>query len=305
MEVFRNPHDRFVRDIFKEEKNAVSFFKTSLPKEISRLLDWKEFHSADNKFMLENLEQREVDLLFSVGLSSGSSAKIYLLFEHKSYRDTKAFLQILGYLTEIYKNQSQNRNSLSVVIPVIFYQAQNKWDSGKRFIDQFELDAKRNPQLHPYIPDFEILLFPLSEIDIPSFFSQPNLKFSLYLAQNIRANKSVFLKSFYKGFQELKNIDSESERLSILKKGLSYVFSVRKEKVEDILSVLNQTERSYYKEEIMTTAERLNRQGFRRGVKLEKLNIARKMISLNFDLKTILKVTELSKKDLKDHKILP
>ncbi|EQA71089.1 hypothetical protein [Leptospira noguchii] len=54
----------------------------------------------------------------------------------------------------------------------------------------------------------------------------------------------------------------------------------------------------------MTTAEKLISEGIQQGIEKEKLETASKMFAKGIDLKTILEITGLTEKILKDHKIL-
>ncbi|WP_081100514.1 hypothetical protein, partial [Leptospira noguchii] len=59
-----------------------------------------------------------------------------------------------------------------------------------------------------------------------------------------------------------------------------------------------------YEELTVTTAEKLISEGIQQGIEKEKLETASKMFAKGIDLKTILEITGLTEKILKDHKIL-
>ncbi|WP_420866202.1 Rpn family recombination-promoting nuclease/putative transposase [Leptospira noguchii] len=42
------------------------------------------------------------------------------------YLDNSIYIQLLGYLTKIYRNQHKNGKPISVVIPFVFYHGEKK-----------------------------------------------------------------------------------------------------------------------------------------------------------------------------------
>ncbi len=82
-----NPHDRLIRETLQDKKDAISFFKNSLPEKVIELLDLKRLELTQSSFISENLKEEQTDLLFQIPLKSGKKANVYLLFEHKSYLD--------------------------------------------------------------------------------------------------------------------------------------------------------------------------------------------------------------------------
>ncbi|WP_016761252.1 Rpn family recombination-promoting nuclease/putative transposase, partial [Leptospira weilii] len=151
-----NPHDRLIRETFQDKKEAAIFFKNTLPPEVVKLLDLENLELSESSFISEELKQEQTDLLFQIPLKSGNKSNVYLLFEHKSYLENAIYIQLLGYLTEIYRNQQRNEESLSVVIPFVFYHGEKEWKLGDRFLDQFVLTSQEAEILKDFIPDFKI-----------------------------------------------------------------------------------------------------------------------------------------------------
>nr|WP_193392364.1 Rpn family recombination-promoting nuclease/putative transposase [Leptospira interrogans] len=76
------------------------------------------------------------------------------------------YIQLLGYLTEIYQNQCKNVESISIVIPFVFYQGEKEWKLGNRFLDQFVLTNQEIDILKEFMPNFKIDLFDLKTIEL-------------------------------------------------------------------------------------------------------------------------------------------
>ncbi|MBW7859424.1 MAG: Rpn family recombination-promoting nuclease/putative transposase, partial [Leptonema sp. (in: Bacteria)] len=93
---------------------------------------------VENGTFIENdLSELRSDLLFSIKTISGNPLNIYILFEHKSYRDSKIFTQLLSYIAAIHKSQTV----LMPVIPLVFYHDKQKWDLGS--LSASKVDASK------------------------------------------------------------------------------------------------------------------------------------------------------------------
>ncbi|WP_082278212.1 Rpn family recombination-promoting nuclease/putative transposase [Leptospira interrogans] len=161
-----NPHDRLIRETFQDKKEAAIFFKNTLSPEVVKLLDLEKLELSESSFISEELKQEQTDLLFQIPLKSGNKTNVYLLFEHKSYLDNSIYIQLLGYLTEIYRNQHRNGEPISVVIPFVFYHGEKEWKLGNQLLDQFVLTNQEVDILKDFIPNFKIDLFDLKEIEL-------------------------------------------------------------------------------------------------------------------------------------------
>ena len=133
-------HDLFVKGFLSNLSEAIDFFDGSLPKNITNLLHLEKLELTKETFIGKDHDESRMDLLYKVPLKTGSSAYIYLLFEHKSYYDPKIFAQLLEYLSKIYSWQIENQENLTVVIPFVFYHGDRGWDLGENFLDIFPKD---------------------------------------------------------------------------------------------------------------------------------------------------------------------
>ncbi|MCH1896811.1 Rpn family recombination-promoting nuclease/putative transposase [Leptospira borgpetersenii] len=226
-----NPHDRLIRETFQDKKEAATFFKNTLPPEVVELLDLENLELTESSFVSEELKQEQTDLLFQIPLKSGNKSNVYLLFEHKSYLENTIYIQLLGYLTEIYRNQQRSGESFSVVIPFVFYHGEKEWKLGDRF-------------------------------------------------------------------------EEESKRVAILRKLLLYIYWARDLKPTELKRVLAISKLEQYEELTMTTAERLISEGIQQGKIEGKIETARNMLSEDIQLEAVLRITGLSKQDLKDHGVI-
>lgn len=299
-----NPHDRLIRETFQDKKEAAIFFKNTLSPEVVRLLDLEKLELSESSFISEELKQEQTDLLFQIPLKSGNKTNVYLLFEHKSYLDNSIYIQLLGYLTEIYRNQHRNGEPISVVIPFVFYHGEKEWKLGSRLLDQFVLTNQEVDILKDFIPNFKIDLFDLKEIELKDKLESITFQVTLGVVQKIREGDLEFISHLPGLFSLLQAIEEESKKVAILRKLLLYIYWARDLKPTELNVVLQRSKLEQYEELAMTTAERLISEGMQRGIEKGKLEDASKMLSKGIDLKTVLEITGLSEKTLKDHGIL-
>ncbi|EKO85487.1 MULTISPECIES: Rpn family recombination-promoting nuclease/putative transposase [Leptospira] len=299
-----NPHDRLIRETFQDKKEAAIFFKNTLSPEVVKLLDLEKLELSESSFISEELKQEQTDLLFQIPLKSGNKTNVYLLFEHKSYLDNSIYIQLLGYLTEIYRNQHRNGEPISVVIPFVFYHGEKEWKLGNRLLDQFVLTNQEVDILKDFIPNFKIDLFDLKEIELKDKLESITFQVTLGVVQKIREGDLEFISHLPGLFSLLQAIEEESKKVAILRKLLLYIYWARDLKPTELNVVLQRSKLEQYEELAMTTAERLISEGMQRGIEKGKLEDASKMLSKGIDLKTVLEITGLSEKTLKDHGIL-
>ncbi|WP_078128282.1 Rpn family recombination-promoting nuclease/putative transposase [Leptospira alexanderi] len=303
-----NPHDRLIRETFQDKKEAAIFFKNTLPPEVVKLLDLENLELSESSFISEELKQEQTDLLFQIPLKSGNRTNVYLLFEHKSYLDNSIYIQLLGYLTEIYRNQQRNGEPISVVIPFVFYHGEKEWKIGNRFLDQFVLTNQEIDILKDFIPDFKIDLFDLKEIELKDKLESITFQVTLGVVQKIREGDFEFISHLPGLFSLLLEIKEESKRVAILRKLLLYIYWVRDFKPSELKRIFQISKLELYEELTVATAERLILEGMQRGIEqgIEqgKLEDATKMFSKGIDLKTVLEITGLSEKTLKERGVL-
>ncbi|MBE8400240.1 Rpn family recombination-promoting nuclease/putative transposase [Leptospira borgpetersenii] len=297
-----NPHDRLIRETFQDKKEAATFFKNTLPPEVVELLDLENLELTESSFVSE--EQEQTDLLFQIPLKSGSKSNIYLLFEHKSYLENSIYIQLLGYLTEIYRNQQRSGEPLSVVIPFVFYHGEKEWKLGDRFSDQFVLTKQETEILKDFIPDFRIDLFDLKGIELKKKLESITFQVTLGVVQRIREGDLEFVSHLPGLFSLLLGIEEESKRVAILRKLLLYIYWARDLKPTELKRVLERSKLEQYEELTMTTAERLISEGIQQGKIEGKIETARNMLSEDIQLEAVLRITGLSKQDLKDHGVI-
>ena len=118
MNLEHRPHDTFFRQMFSQPALMQGLLEQALPADIFNQLDISSLKVESNSYLDDEGKHHFADLAASVNLCFGrparrgirsqpdstqpaqakpSRAKIYILYEHKSWNDKKALLQLLRY----------------------------------------------------------------------------------------------------------------------------------------------------------------------------------------------------------------
>jgi predicted transposase/invertase (TIGR01784 family) len=296
------PSDKLIKKIFSRKQEAIDFFTEYLPPGLMENLDLENMISGKENFVGLEWDESRTDQLYQIPLKSGSLVYIYLLFEHKSYYDPKVFLQLLEYLSKIYRWQFDHHKKLQIILPFVFYHGEEKWDLGLSFAEMFDLE--KNPkEFQSYIPNFQIQLFELSSSG-EEFHSENNaLYIFIRLIQMIRAEPERFEKELIHLFTILSKEKDSSKRIEIFFDMVKYIFSVRKDaKRFNRKEIYKPLEAEYmtYLEELEAEYEmRGLEKGIQKGIQKGKLETARNLQAEGFELSLIKKITGLTEEEIK------
>ncbi len=235
---------------------------------------------------------------------SGSVLKIALLFEHKSFVPQFPHFQLLRYILNIWESCRKQRKPVPIVLPIILYHGKRAWE--KRPLKEYlsgDTDLLGN-----FMPDFDYLLIDLSkspDAEIISLFRKnPAVKLWLLVQKYIYAEEALMnkLDSFFG--PDIVYFTLE-EGLRFFESIWRYIFEATEIDPEMILRrVPMLPDRA--KETIMTTAEKLRKQGkqegkqegLEEGEKKAKLEDARRMLERGYPLDDICDITGLSREEV-------
>ena len=163
-------HDKLFRQTWSNLDNARSFLENYLPAPVIELVRLETLEICKDSFIEKDLQDYYSDMLYKVQIGEAAGF-VYFLFEHKSYSDRLIHLQLLEYMTKIWRlelKQSKRRN-LPIIIPLVLYHGKDKWTAGTHFSSLFKGPAE---QLMGYIPDFKHILYDLSQYRVPPIFTR-------------------------------------------------------------------------------------------------------------------------------------
>ena len=211
------PHAKAFTFFFKEKETAVSMLKGYLPESIKKKLNFKSLKISKDSFIDKRLKNYFADLLYEIKMKSGKkSAFIYILFEHKCWEDRLVCLQLLKYMVriwELFLKQNKDAKYLPVILPLVLYHGEPKWEISQNFISLFEDPAG----VESYIPDFSFNLQDISHMPDEDIQGSPLLRMILTTFKYIHSpelrNK---LWDIFKLFLELSDKNNISEYLEAL-----------------------------------------------------------------------------------------
>ena len=150
MTVLNSPHDRFFKAVFGRAEVAAEFLERYLPPVVAGMLDWTTLRAAKDAFLDADLAQHPVDLLYAVDVHGGGSGYVQVLFEHKSYVESRINLDLLRYRVRIWEQwlSAGNTGLLPVIVPVVVYHGVRKWGVTRQFAEEVE----KIPALQGYVP---------------------------------------------------------------------------------------------------------------------------------------------------------
>jgi len=102
MKKIDKPHDKLFKEVMGDIETAKSFIQNYLPPKIVRSIDPESIAIETDSYLEKDLSEYFFDLLFRVKMQQ-EEGYVYLLFEHKSKVDKHVNLQLLGYMTSIWK----------------------------------------------------------------------------------------------------------------------------------------------------------------------------------------------------------
>ncbi len=300
-------HDNFFKKTFSDKKNIRDFLKLSLPEEIKDDIDYSFIKIDNTGYVSENIKGYFSDIVIKTRLeaSPGNNkpvdTDIYILFEHKSYKDKKIFMQLLRYMYLMWQKDTENNRPLRIILPLVFYHGKERWDIPDEFNRQFSV----KDDLKMYLLNFRYVLFDTNRRD--NFESEPGLKKNIFLLTSLMLMKSAKDNNFKiieKIFDFWKNkgfIDNTKDNKLVF--FLTYIMCVKDISYDKLVRIID--EKEIPGGEIMPSlAQRLTEQGKQEGKTEGKLETARKMREKGFSLEDIIDITELSEEELKKGGVL-
>ncbi len=177
-------HDGFFKDVFRVAEYVITLIRAGAPADLFEIIDWSTLSFEPQLIQASRQNEKIADLVFSVALKdSGSAARIVLLFEHKSYRDSELVRQIarnqfLMYLQDQFK---------SLIVPIVVRQVAAPQREPVRFSNLFsKLPRKHLRALCRYCVSFECLLIDVNEMDRKGLAEKTNIDVVIRAMSKVR-----------------------------------------------------------------------------------------------------------------------
>ena len=204
-----NVHDKFFKDTFSRLEVAQSFMEELFPPEIKEKINLADLKRLSESFIDGELEEYFSDIIYQTNLANQETL-VTLLFEHKSYTVPFIHIQLLQYVINIWKQEIKDgKTVLSLVIPIVIHHGEQKWEYKSMksyFVDLPEV-------FHKFIPNFDYLLFSLTDIADDRLTSLNNviLSMSAMLLKHSHDENDEFMKLSPFWLEKIKELDAQQQ----------------------------------------------------------------------------------------------
>ena len=315
----KNAHDSFFKKLFSDKNNVKSFLTIALPQDLLSNIELEKIDIDPTGYVSEAMEGSFSDIVVKTrikgekkeeqkekgkkkkgkkrGKDKGIPADIYIIFEHKSYRDRNIYFQLLKYMYMMWEQDYREGKELRVIIPLVFYHGRGKWRLSKEFNSVFGV----NEDVRKYLLNYEYLLFDTNEWD---FEDEKNrgVRDNVMLMSGLLLMKSVFSKDI-KGVERVLDLWSKmgfkDEKLIIT--FLYYITATKDMEPEELSKLIK--EKNIGGDEIMRTlGMRWYEEGVKEGMEKGEYERAKKdaknMLIKGLDIRLISEVTGLSEEEV-------
>ncbi len=273
-------HDRFFKEVLGDIETAKSFLQHYLPPKIVRLIDPELITIEKDSYVEKDLSEYLFDLLFRVKIQQ-EEAYVYLLFEHKSKVDKHVSLQLLGYMTSIWKKTVPR--PLPVILPVVFYQGREKWEAPQWFSNRFSNTDRMDGDLKDYIPDYKYELFEISSLRDEEVKGAKRLRIYLdVLRMRSLRGKAAIRETMFRVAVTISELPQTEANERFFQVCTIYLFETMGGEYFQQLSELMKTVSEERSEKMQTIADMLRQEGMEKGKEEGREELLWKLIAKKF-----------------------
>jgi len=148
----RNVHDAFFKRLMNNTHHARRFLQCVLPKELLQELDLSTLRILPNNDTDDHLHEHFSDLIVQVRRCDSQKLVLYLVLEHKSYRDDMSSWQVLKYLVHRADRFLREGRPLAGIIPLVIYNGSVPWIETRALHEIFNVPD----ELRAMFPQFRV-----------------------------------------------------------------------------------------------------------------------------------------------------
>jgi len=292
-----NEHDKLFKKVQSIKENAIDLIESTFPRDVTDYIDLNSLTLDTTSYIDKRLKEYYSDLVYNCKSKDNSSIKISILFEHKSYKPDNEYLQLLRYMLNIWEYQTKNKQSLTPVIPVIFYHGADEW-SFREFFTFFDLTE--NNCLKQFIPNFSYILTDITKYDDEvinnQLFKREFNKVMILLFKYFK-NEEKLLENLKNIFEILKEYIEDDKKQEDVLEFILYIMLISEIPEDSLIRIINEVTENGG-DAVMTTAMKIKKEGRVEGRVEGKLEDAKKMLEFGADIDFIKNVTGLSTEEI-------
>ena len=288
MSMEHHPHDVFFRSFFSHTDTMQALLQHILPPEIRQEIYLNGLEIEPVSYLDRRGRSHYVDLSASVALSD-SKLRIYILYEHKSWRDEKALLQLLRYKQMVWQ---KDEGSLTPILPILFYHGPDGRIS-ERFSQLFHLETP--DYLRPQQVEFQAILYNLSRVSKERLTAEKNLELqaALLSLKYARDNMDLMIDELYRLARTGGRVFLTSKRFALVKLYLLHASRLTYEEIEK--KIHTRITDPVIREDIMLSTYQNIKQAGRQEGRIETVHeTVVRMLNEEIDVDVIARVTRLT-----------
>lgn len=288
------PHDTTFQLFLRQPEVARDFIELHLPVELRTLCDLDTLKLECSSFVEDNLRQYFSDVLYSMETASGDGGYVHILIEHQSTPDRHMAFRMIRYaVAAMQRHLDAGHKKLPLVIPILFYMGKRKpYPYSTNWLQEF---TDPTQALKLYSSDF-----PLVDVTL---ISDDEIMQHRSMAALTLVQKHIRRRDLAELTDKLSTILLAGHLSSSQIASLIHYIIHSGDSVNAEIFIRQLAGRvPQHEEELMTIAQQLEQNGIKKGLELGrkegKRDIARDMLQHGIDLNTVMKITQLSEKEL-------
>ena len=212
-------HDEFFKYNLENRQILIEILKMSLSENVFYKIDLDKIESQKTDFITDDLKEHRTDALFKAFIGGGE-AFIYLLFEHKSYKDLDLDFQILKYLLDILQREKERTGERVSIIPIAVYNGEESWEPTGNFLSGYTYIKEMPIEIRGLLLDFSYFFLDISKVDKTKLGEITSLFFKVF--GDGTGNKENIIENFHKHTKVFKDVWGE-EKTSALIAYMTYI----------------------------------------------------------------------------------
>lgn len=282
-------HDKLVKHILEDKKEMSKFINQYL--EPNEKIQGEELIRFTNSYINAKYQGKEADLVYKL-----KEKEVYFLVEHQSTIDNNMPFRMLNYSICIMQEWSRNRKirkntKYPTVVPILIYTGSEKWDIPRNF---------KQKQIGDYVFENYMIDYEFNIVDVNRITEKEFLQNRSMFGYGMLIEKSKNKEELKINLEMIIKKCSKKKHLEELEDIILYLLKdiLKKTEQEELLGKIKrkvgEEKMSAWLDSMIAKNSDVTRSG--------RLRTARNMVRENFEDKVILRITEITKKELRDIK---
>jgi predicted transposase/invertase (TIGR01784 family) len=297
-----NPHDKRHKELLSNKKSFISLLRDCVKEPWVYDIDEDSISKTNNSFILQDFSEKEADIVYEATLN-GNKVIFYILLELQSKVDYRMPYRLLLYMVEILRhyynhadiNERDNKDfKFPVVFPIVFFSGKDTWTVPFSLREMFS----NHETFGDYVLNFEYMTINAKGYDDATLKNFSSKLLGLILTLEKAKNDVEFYSRVRDNLDSVRTLDDEEKRiLSLCIKITDIAYGYNKS--ADIQKLLSSNQIQEVDgmlcdmiEYAQVEKEELRSQG--------KLEVAKKLLSMNMPLEKIVEATGFSIKKIEE-----